>query len=185
MTQLLIVLTPRDLEVVDPAFASPLILQLDWNDSHTTHPRRSFNYHTPCYYMTFPPRVNREMVVDDVTNATIEVVTTQSIVHCYTVYGVALYVVSAFMFFFCVLGSIAFVRNAMDHTYKALASSDWFDLFLHQHKKYMEVQAEVNRFTAKQIIKHQMKQDGHFFGLWWEKVQEAWLKVSLHSCSIP
>lgn len=36
-----------------------LIPQWDWNDTHATQPRRKFNFHTPCYFMSFPPRDGR------------------------------------------------------------------------------------------------------------------------------
>ena len=76
------------------------------------------------------------------------------------------------MFFVYVIGSIWLISNTMKLTYKALESSDWFFIFLHADKKWVEHKEEVNMFAGKQIIKHQLKIDALFWGIWWDKTVE-------------
>ena len=83
-----------------------------------------------------------------------------------------IYCFSFLLFFVYVLGSIWLISSTMKLTYRALESSDWFFIFLHADKKFEENKEEVNLFAGKQIIKHQMKIDAHFWGIWCDKTVE-------------
>ena len=150
-----------------------MLPQWDWNDTHAVEPRRKYNYHTPCYFMSFPPRDGRSTTFSKWYDAdwyktgsgTTDLpkdqqglgegfelwqhregtYRTDETVHCYTSYGVALYCFSTMLFFAYVIGLIWLYKVTMTLTYKALESSDWFFIFLHANKKFEETKAEVSR----------------------------------------
>lgn len=125
-----------------------LIPQWDWNDSHATQPRRKFNFHTPCYFMSFPPRDGRTTTFSrfydadwykpgsgttalplDLQGAGTRgggnpwqheqgAYRTDETVHCYTSYGVGIYCLSFLMLFVYVFGSIWMLSVALKLTYK-------------------------------------------------------------------
>lgn len=123
-----------------------LIVVLDWNDTLAPTFRKGFNFFVPCYYLAFPPYrdLNRnscpvaEFSHPDQFLPAGGFFKDSNILPCDSYLGVTLFVLSAVLFVYILVGYVFFLISNLQRVNQEFKSSRWIDVL----EKLMRIKEE-------------------------------------------